>query len=307
MICMKRGAWAGLRAAALPLSGLALIYAIFALTPWGRRFDVLASHGRWAAGWKVRRADLALLETMSAVTVAIALLVLILIAVSRGRWQLGLRAAMAVAGALASAEMLKHLLPSLQPWTGDWRWLTAGSFPSGHSVIVTSLALATLTICSDRWRHILAGPLVAWTAVAITGTVTLGWHRPSDVIGSLFLATAWHRACSLKRPAGHRLASVLHRSAHPARMSGLIDRVPNPSALAWWALACLLVVGAAADGIIDTGTTATWQEPGPGRVTALAYVVALGLLVMGAGLTVLGPNVPHREPSRPPDPSANRS
>ena len=63
------------------------------------------------------------------------------------------------------------------------------------------------------------------------------------------------------------------------------------SALTWWALACLLVVGAAMEGILDSRSA--------GRIPALAYLTALGLLVAGAGLTVLAASQPQREMAEP--------
>jgi PAP2 superfamily protein len=254
---------AGARAAAVPIGGLAVTYVLAMLTPLGRSLDTLSSIGRFGTGWPVQAADLALLEIISVATLGLALAALLLVSVLQGRRQDGLRAAAAVLGAILTAEVLKHILPSQNPWTGEWSGLDGGSFPSGHAVVVTSISLAVLSISSDIWRRRLVGPLVAGTAIATTATVTVGWHRPSDVLGSLFLATAWHRAMAASGPADRRLRAMLPRSAFPA---------------AWWAGASALVLGAAVEGAL---TGARY-----GRLASLAYVGSLTVLLAAVLVTI---------------------
>jgi membrane-associated phospholipid phosphatase len=276
---------ASARAASGALGGLALTYLVFVLTPWGRTLDSLSFHGRSASGWSAFSADLALLDTISTATVLTALGAVVLVAGVRGRWALGLRAAGAVLGAAASAEVLKRLLPGIDHRTGHWRWLTSGSFPSGHAITVTAISLAVLSISSDRWRRLLIGPLLAWTAIATTATVTVGWHRPSDVVGSLFLATAWHRALAAGQPAGRRVRAMLPqiRFGRTAAVWSVVWSV------VWWSAACALVLGAALHGIL--------RGRAPGDVAPLAYLMALAGLLAAAGITLarpgqefLGPN-----------------
>src|SRR4051794_24816436 len=191
----------GARAAAVSIAGLALTYVVALLTPWGRALDSLSSNGRSGTRWSVQAADLMVLETITVATLALALTALVVVSGLRGRWQLGLRSTAATLAAIGSAEVLKHILPRYNEWTGGWTVGHGGSFPSGHAVVVTSISLAVLSISTDRWRRRLVGPLVAGTAIVTTATVTVGWHRPSDVLGSLFLATAWHPALRAGEPA----------------------------------------------------------------------------------------------------------
>jgi hypothetical protein len=267
---VKASIRASATAAAGPICGLAATYVVCALTPWGRHLDLLAADGRFSTNHTVRMADQILLETISTATVLLALATLIVVGGLRGRWQLALRSTTAVLGALATAEVLKHLLPSEQEWDGRWRWLSPGSFPSGHAVIVTSITLAVLSVSSPAWRRRLVGPLVAGTAIAATATVTVGWHRPGDVVGSFFLATAWHRALGVRRPADLRLRAMLPRPA----WSGLLSW--RPAAL-WWVLACAIVLGAAAEGVL------AGHE---GRRAPFTYLVSLAVLLAGALITV---------------------
>jgi membrane-associated phospholipid phosphatase len=269
------------------LAGLVATYVVFGLTPWGRHADTLSYLGRWGTTWTVRSADLALLQTVSIMTVLAALVTLVVVAGLRGRWRTGLGAATAVLGSVLSAEALKVLLPSANS-AGQWRWLSFGSFPSGHAVVVTSIALAVLSVSSAHWRRILVGPMLAWTAVATTATVTVGWHRPSDVLGSLFLATAWHRACTARVPEAKRLRSLLRWSPKMIRTApnrhlgvrpGVRPALPGLAALSWWGLACLLVLGAAVEGALA-------GRDSPGRLSSAAYLVSLTVLLAGAGLTI---------------------
>jgi membrane-associated phospholipid phosphatase len=269
---------ARLKAAAWPMAGFAVTYVLFQIAPWGRNFDLLSVHGRQGAGWRVRIADRLLLETISVATIAVVLLVVLVVAARRGRGREGMWSAGAVVGAILSVEILKPLLPGTAGRTGEWRWLTSqGSFPSGHSVIAAALTLAVLSVVSDRWRPVLVGPMLAWTAVAAAATVTLGWHRPSDVLGSFFLATAWHRACTCGRPAQRRLRAMLP-STTAARERLSVAGVPAVPAVLWWGLACLLVLGAGVHGVL--------RGESVGHVPALAYLTSLTLVLAGAGLTV---------------------
>jgi membrane-associated phospholipid phosphatase len=266
---------AGARAAAVPLAGLAVTYVLAMLTPVGRSLDRLSSIGRFGTGWTVQAADLVVLEIISVATLGLALAALVTVSVLRGRRQDGLRACVAVLGAIVTAEGLKHVLPSQNPWTGEWSGFNGGSFPSGHAVVVTSISLAVLSISSARWRRLLVGPLVAGTAIAATATVTVGWHRPSDVLGSLFLATAWHRATVAWGPADRRLRTML----------------PEPAfAAVWWAGASALILGAAVEGALSGARF--------GRLASLAYVGSLTVLLTGVMVTIaLG--APPRQESKP--------
>ena len=44
---------------------------------------------------------------------------------------------------------------------------------------------------NNRWRPLVALLGVLWSSAVATGVVAAGWHRPSDAIGGIALATAW--------------------------------------------------------------------------------------------------------------------
>jgi membrane-associated phospholipid phosphatase len=281
----------GARAAAVPICGLALTYLLAVLTPWGRSLDALSSYGRMGTGWSVRMVDLIVLETISVATLALALAAVVVVGGLRGRWQLGLRSTAAVVGAILSAEVLKYTLPGYSEWTGEWSFIDGGSFPSGHAVVVTSLALAVLSISSDRWRRWLVGPLVAGTAIATTATVTVGWHRPSDVLGSLFLATAWHRAMRADQPSERRLRNLLPTGPRPrTALAHLQERLPTAQTAIWWAGACTLILGAALEGAL---TGARY-----GELASLAYLCSLAGLLAAVLVTIALAATPRPQPVR---------
>ena len=289
------------KAAAGPLCGFVVVYWFFALTRWGRALDLLTFHGRSGTGFHVRRADAVLLDTISTGTVLLALATLVVIGGLRGRRRLALRCTAAVLGAVESAEVLKHLLPSLNFWDQRWRWLNTGSFPSGHTAVVTSISLAVLSVSSPAWRQRLVGPLVAGTAIASTALVTNAWHRPSDVLGSFFLATAWHRALVVpglvdREPVGSEPVGSEKIGSEPVgrepaaagpwrlvrrRPFGvrLVGELPSEPATIWWTATCVLVLGAAVDGILT--------HPQYSRRAAVVYFGALAVLLLGSLITIV--------------------
>lgn len=99
----------------------------------------------------------------------------------------GGRAAVAVgataAGTVLAAQILKAEL--VRPALVDG---AANSWPSGHVAAVAGLAVAAVLAVPAMLR--MPAALAGGVAVAATGlaTVSLQWHRPSDVLASVLLA-----------------------------------------------------------------------------------------------------------------------
>lgn len=64
------------------------------------------------------------------------------------------------------------------------------SFPSGHFAVATAIALALLIVVPRAWLKWCAPALLGWTAMIGAGVQSMGWHRPSDVVGSALLVAA---------------------------------------------------------------------------------------------------------------------
>ncbi len=97
----------------------------------------------------------------------------------------GLAVLVAVPLLVASTQVLKDVLP--RPQLAD-AWAMANSLPSGHTGAALALALALLLVSPRRLRPVaaLVGTVVSlWMGALV---VLLGFHRPSDVLASAFLA-----------------------------------------------------------------------------------------------------------------------
>jgi PAP2 superfamily len=169
-------------------------YFVLVATPWGHQFDDQAFFGRKALSRKVIVWDYHMLARVSKRGLLCAAILLIIIGVARRCTLVGAIAAAGFGSAVLGAEFLKKMFP----WhvlVADDRLLSrefrAGSYPSGHATIGTSLALGLLMVSSSRWRPWLAVAAGCFSATFSTGVLFAGWHRPSDALGAL----AWSGFC----------------------------------------------------------------------------------------------------------------
>ena len=94
-----------------------------------------------------------------------------------------------VLGANLSTQVIKHVLVTRQA-LGPGIEITPNSFPSGHTTLAAT-AMIALVLASGPARVVLAPIGALWTVAAGLGTLVLGWHRPSDVIGAIAVAATW--------------------------------------------------------------------------------------------------------------------
>ena len=157
----------------------------------------------------------------------------VVVGLVRRRARLALLAGGAFFAAVLSAELLKAVLP--RPSYGTELAILASkeydTYPSGHATIATGFVLALVMVNNNRWRPLVALLGVLWSSAVATGVVAAGWHRPSDAIGGIALATAW-----LSLPPRSSAASA----AWPAEPGRLRSSPPVPRR----ALALLVVVTA---------------------------------------------------------------
>jgi len=165
---------------------LAILYVVVH-TAWGQRLDVAALDGRTTRPL-VLLATGRLLDTISVASLTLLGAAARVIAGARGRIHLAITAAVVVLGANVSTQLLKRVVLSrLELVASDP--LPTPSFPSGHTTVAASLALAFVLVVPARLRGMTAVCGVAYACLIGTGVVTAGWHRPSDVI-SVYLAVA---------------------------------------------------------------------------------------------------------------------
>jgi membrane-associated phospholipid phosphatase len=115
------------------------------------------------------------------------------VALYRRRMRLAVAAAVMLAGANLSTQLLKPLLAIPRPfeWLGGGAQVETASWPSGHSTAAMSLALCAALVSSTRWRTQVA---IAGTVFAVAvgySVIALGWHYPSDVFGGFLVAAIW--------------------------------------------------------------------------------------------------------------------
>ncbi|HEX7525951.1 MAG TPA: phosphatase PAP2 family protein, partial [Gaiellaceae bacterium] len=138
-----------------------------------------------------------LLLGIDAAFVAVAASLLAVLSILQKRFGRAVAAVAIVVCSVGSVEALKHGLPRLDSAIPVGR---APTFPSGHASIAVSLGLAL----------VLAAPPVLRPAAALVGAayaggvglslILLGWHFPSDVVGSFFVCGFWAAAIAAALP-----------------------------------------------------------------------------------------------------------
>ena len=178
--------------AVLAAAGVIVLYALAVHTGRGQRLDDIAFAGRSAASPATTHRTDRLLGSVTHTSLALLGLALCAVAIARRRVRLAVLVAMALAGSVATAEVLKRAVfdrPLLHAAPTDLR---ANSFPSGHATIGMSLALGLVVVVAHRWRWLasIAAALVA--ALFGTAVLTSGWHRPSDTVAAFLVSLAWY-------------------------------------------------------------------------------------------------------------------
>lgn len=121
----------------------------------------------------------------------------------RAPWH-AVAAALLVIGANATTQVLK-LLVFDRP---DLLQLGApNSMPSGHTTVISSIALGLVLLAPPAMRIPAATVGLAGSLVVGAATVVMGWHRLSDVAAALLVSLAW---------AGTLFALLMLRPRRPA-------------------------------------------------------------------------------------------
>jgi membrane-associated phospholipid phosphatase len=134
------------------------------------------------------------LRTIDGAMVAGGLIAVTFLALVRGRVARAVAAAALVALSVGSAEALKHGLPRLDGAVASDR---PSTFPSGHTAVAVSLGLALVVAVPPVLRSTAALFGAAYGAAIAFSVVVLGWHYPSDAIGSFFLCGFWAAAVGI--------------------------------------------------------------------------------------------------------------
>lgn len=98
-----------------------------------------------------------------------------------------------VAGASALNIILKSIFQRDRPQL--WRWIVSEngtSFPSGHTMASSALALSLVVILwNTKWRWLAASLGFVYTVGIAFSRIYLGVHYPTDIIASWLVSIAW--------------------------------------------------------------------------------------------------------------------
>jgi membrane-associated phospholipid phosphatase len=147
---------------------------------------------------------------------------LVVIALIRRQPRLAVGAAVILAGANVTTQVLKRITAEsrafdVASWSGG---MGQELWPSGHTTAVMTLVLCLVLVSSRRLRPT-AAALGALFAVAVVYSILLlGWHLPSDVLGGFLVATGWTfatvavlRSMELRWPSAGRAERPLRLAA----------------------------------------------------------------------------------------------
>ncbi len=178
------------------LAGLFLTagYFVFTGTAAGQHWDNEGYAGRRIIFGEIRTYDADILSEVSKQSVLLSLGGLFAVSLILRRPVVGIVAVTAAAAAIFGAEFLKDILPRELlsiPTFPVPVYFSEDTYPSGHTTVGTSLALASVLIFGSwlrAWLALFAGMVSTSYATAV---FILGWHRPSDALGGI----AWSGFC----------------------------------------------------------------------------------------------------------------
>jgi membrane-associated phospholipid phosphatase len=178
------------------LGGLALVllgltYLVMVRTDFGQTFGDSAYLGRLVESKSARETARGILNVITGATIVLMLVVLVVIGLLRRQILVASVAGGCFFAAIAAAEVLKRVLPrpEISVLEASTKFDGFNTFPSGHATIATGFVIALLFVSSPRWRPTVALAGAVWVSLVCSGTLAAGWHRPSDAVGGLALAT----------------------------------------------------------------------------------------------------------------------
>ena len=252
--------------------GLVGLYIVFVRLPIGQRWDDRALLGGLLASDEARRVLTSALHGIRISTLILMVALLIVIGLIRHRIATAILVAMAFGASIASAEVLKFVLPRRDLAPELNAYVDNGNidtYPSGHATIAMAFALALIVVSSPRYRTAVAAFGMVWAATVPMMALAAGWHRPSDVLGGMALALMW---------LGGATALSVSRF-------GSVGRAPDSSRLtAWIGVGALVMCAVGLGAWISLGTASNVPVGGG----FAAFVIAEIAIALAAVATVGG-------------------
>ncbi len=183
---------------ASPIAAALIAGGVVWLTWWalvttrsGQRLEALALEGSRIGSWRLDEQADQLLGTVSVPMVAATIVAVFLIGALRGRWVSAVAAAIAVAGANITTQVLKYQIFQRDDLLQLGAWNGANTLPSGHTTVAAAGLVGLILVVPPMLRSIT-------TAIGVIGVSAFGfatlvnhWHRPSDVAAAVLVASAW--------------------------------------------------------------------------------------------------------------------
>lgn len=154
------------------------------------RIDVQSEAG---PSWDARAHDFGWMSLRVGLLLCV---ILAVVALARRRGDLFVRAAIVVAGANATTQILKRVVierPDYDVGFGP------NALPSGHTTLAASVVIAAVIVVPAVARPYVAVVGGAWAAAMAASTVVSGWHRPGDTLAALFVSVGWAAAVAAVR------------------------------------------------------------------------------------------------------------
>jgi len=194
------------------------LWRFFVTTEHGQWFDTVALTGNYIGSVRVGGIVNTVLNALSVVSVLAATAVIGFIALARRRIALGVVAIVFVGGAALTAQFLKIAITRPDLGVDPDRASAGNSFPSGHSTVAASVAVALVLVLPPRVRGLAAVLGAAYAATVGVATMSAGWHRPSDSVAAFVVVGAWAAAAglalmALQYPTRHGVSSEPNRMA----------------------------------------------------------------------------------------------
>jgi hypothetical protein len=199
-------------------------------------------------------------------------------------------------GAVLTTEVLKPFVferPALLDSARDFH----NSYPSGHTTIAYAVGIAATIVAPRRARRVVAAAaFLCGTGIGLS-TVLAGWHRPSDVVGGLLVATAW--AARTVAVLTLTDADAFGRERPGMRPALDAECRADQSAAPGYVLTAVGVVGAgwiATDAVVlsTRASSLDLTHADAAFVWACAAIVGFAAIVFAALLMALRPALPRR-------------
>ncbi|HEX7536139.1 MAG TPA: phosphatase PAP2 family protein [Dermatophilaceae bacterium] len=168
--------------------GLATTAHLALRTPRGLRLDRAAMDAVSSPALTLHRLYDGL-DWVSTGSVAVSLVACVMLAAVRRRLDLALGAVVVVGGANLTTQLLKY-----DVFTGPELGQQPHRFPSGHTTVALSIALAAVIVAPPAWRWTVAIGVSATASLVGVALVLGRWHHPADVIAATFVCVLWAAA-----------------------------------------------------------------------------------------------------------------